>query len=266
MPVNSIGGHITLILPDPDQRAASFHALADCGGRVIRSFASAEDYLESEKDVAGGVALLHWTQPGDICGRSLLGAIAARGDLEALVVADRLSLAESRDIMHMGARDLVPAPIESALLQQIVDNALAAWTDAQIFLQARRDAYERLDRLTPREHDILDAMAEGLASKEIARRYDLSPRTVEVHRANIMRRSESRSFAELMRLKFLIEIGLSPQSYGASARAPVTPDVASRHSDRVSRSSSNKRYERCAAPFSPLFRFATITPPMGRKL
>lgn len=211
-PVNIIGGHITLILPDPRQRAASFHALATDGDRVIRSFAHAEDYLEAADDVAGGVAILHWAQPGAIGGRALLAAIAARGDLEALVVADQLSLAESRAILHTGARDLVPAPIETETLQEIVGNALCAWSDAELYNQSRRDARARLDRLTPREQDILAAMAEGLASKEIARRFDLSPRTVEVHRANIMRRSESRSFAELMRLTFLTETGFPARS------------------------------------------------------
>src|SRR3546814_21163802 len=63
----------------------------------------------------------------------------------------------------------------------------------------------RLAALTPRERDILDAIAAGLGNKAIARQLALSPRTVEVHRANIMRRAGAGNVAELLRLQFTAE-------------------------------------------------------------
>jgi two-component system response regulator FixJ len=76
----------------------------------------------------------------------------------------------------------------------------------------RRAAEARLAALTPRERDILDAIAAGLGNKAIARRLDVSPRTVEVHRANIMRRSGAASVAELLRLRFTVEFARGPSA------------------------------------------------------
>ncbi|HWW58484.1 MAG TPA: LuxR C-terminal-related transcriptional regulator, partial [Sphingopyxis sp.] len=68
-----------------------------------------------------------------------------------------------------------------------------------------REAGARLAALTPRERDILEGIAAGLGNKAIARQLELSPRTVEVHRANIMRRAGAGNVAELLRLRFIAE-------------------------------------------------------------
>jgi DNA-binding CsgD family transcriptional regulator len=60
-----------------------------------------------------------------------------------------------------------------------------------------------VERLTPRESEILDALADGLSSKQIAERYGLSVRTVETHRLNIKRKLEIEGQAEL--IKFAVE-------------------------------------------------------------
>ena len=57
-----------------------------------------------------------------------------------------------------------------------------------------------LDTLTDRERDVLKRIAEGLSTKEIASLFDISTRTVETHRANLMRKLEVRSLAQLVRL------------------------------------------------------------------
>src|SRR3546814_3183047 len=83
--------------------------------------------------------------------------------------------------------------------------ALGDWQVRRRALAAHRDAETRLAALTPRERDILASIAAGLGNKAIARRLDLSPRTVEVHRANIMRRAGAANVAELLRLAFIAE-------------------------------------------------------------
>ena len=83
-------------------------------------------------------------------------------------------------------------------------------------LALHRDAELRLAALTPRERDILEAIAAGMGNKAIARSLDLSPRTVEVHRANIMRRAGAGSVAELLRLAFTAELARgNPLHFGA---------------------------------------------------
>lgn len=90
--MSEIQGEIHLVLPDPIERAACFRALAAGAARVVRSFASADDYLAAEADRAGGLLLFHWRQPGTTSGAALLGQVAARPDMTALVAAERLTL------------------------------------------------------------------------------------------------------------------------------------------------------------------------------
>ena len=199
------GGHIHLILPDPTERAACFRVLAAGADRIVRSFASAEAWIEADVGDTGGVLLFHWRQPGPVGGAALLDHIATRPGIVAFVAAEQLSIAESRVILRGGARDLLPAPLDPRLVLRTIDAALADWRTRQDAIERHRAAEARLAALTPRERDILDAIAAGLGNKAIARQLDLSPRTVEVHRANIMRRAGAGNVAELLRLQFIAE-------------------------------------------------------------
>ncbi|MBA3940094.1 MAG: helix-turn-helix transcriptional regulator [Sphingopyxis sp.] len=200
------GGHIHLVLPDPTERAACFRMLAAGGSRVVRSFASADAWIEADTGADAGLLIFHWRQPGATDGAALLGRLSERRDLAVFVAAERLSIAEARAILRGGAHDLLPAPLDPRLVRHAVDDALGAWRARQDALAHRRAAEARLAALTRRERDILEAIAAGLGNKAIARRLDLSPRTVEVHRANIMRRAGTANVAELLRLQFTAEL------------------------------------------------------------
>jgi two-component system response regulator FixJ len=205
--VTDFVGHIHLILPDPTERAACFRALAAGGDRVVRSFACADDWFDAgaDRDGPGTILLFHWHQPGRIDGAALLERIAARRDIAAFVAAERLNIAESRAILRGGAHDLLPAPLDPRAVRRAIDAALGDWQVWQAALDRHRDAEARLAALTPRERDILGAIAAGLGTKAIARQLALSPRTVEVHRANIMRRAGAGNVAELLRWQFIAE-------------------------------------------------------------
>lgn len=216
--VSECGCQIHLVLPDPTERAACFRALAAAQHGVVRSFADADAWVEADADAMQGVLLFQWRQPGRVDGAALLSRIASRPGISAFVAAERLSIAESRAILRGGARDLLPAPLDPRAVCRSIDRALGEWRGEQTALARHREAEARLAALTPRERDILDAIAAGLGNKAIARRLDLSPRTVEVHRANIMRRAGTASVAELLRLQFTAElargIALNPLHYG----------------------------------------------------
>ncbi len=193
--------------------------LAAAEGRVIRSFASADAWLEAGADREGGILLFHWRQPGATSGAALLDRVAGRAGTTIFVAADRLTIAESRAILHGGAQDLLPRRSIHASSAEVVDQSLGAWRLRQDTLDQHRAAEQRLAALTPRERDILDAIAAGLGNKAIARQLELSPRTVEVHRANIMRRAGAGNVAELLRLRFIAEYArgmpANPVRFGA---------------------------------------------------
>lgn len=203
--VTDIGDHIHLVLPDATERAACFRTLAAGTGRVVRSFASADAWIEAEGEDSCAILLFHWRQPGAADGAALLDRVAEHDGITAFVAAEQLSIAESRAILCGGARDLLPAPLDPRLVRRTVDAALAEWRLHQAVLDRHREAETRLAALTPRERAVLAAIAAGLGNKAIARQLELSPRTVEVHRANIMRRAGAGNVAELLRLQFIAE-------------------------------------------------------------
>lgn len=209
--VTDAAGHIHLILPDPTERASCFRALAVGRERVVRCFANADDWLAGEGDRGSAILLFRWHQPGRIGGAALLERIAGRADMAAFVAAEQLSIAESGAILRGGARDLLPAPLDPRLVRRVIDAALGDWHVRRAAPDRHRDAEARLAALTPRERSILNAIAAGLGNKAIARQLDLSPRTVEVHRANIMRRAGADNVAALLRWQFIAE-----QAHGAS--------------------------------------------------
>ncbi|MGV7122702.1 response regulator transcription factor [Sphingopyxis sp. 550A] len=211
------GAHIHLILPDAVERAACFRTLADRPGRIVRSFASGDAWIEAGADADCAILLFHWRQPGGVGGEALLGRIGGRSDITAFVAASRLTIAESRAILRGGAHDLLPAPLDPRIVRRTIDGAVADWAARGAALARRREAETRLAALTPRERDILDAIAAGLGNKAIARRLDLSPRTVEVHRANIMRRTDAGSVAELLRLAFIAELATNNHLHNGAA-------------------------------------------------
>ncbi len=199
------GGEIHLVLPDPIERSACFRALAVGTARVVRSFASAADYIEADADAEAAILLFHWRQPGDVGGADLLTRVAARDGVMAFVAAERLDVAEAGAVLRGGAHDLLPAPLDPGRVKRTVEAALGDWHERRRERAVAVEAESRLSALTPRERDILAAIAAGCGNKAIARRLDLSPRTVEVHRANIMRRAGAANVAELLRLAFLAE-------------------------------------------------------------
>lgn len=210
------GGHIHLILPDAVERAACFRVLADRPGRIVRSFANGAAWIEAGADRDCAILLFHWHQPGGVGGEAVLDRIGGRSDITAFVAASRLTIAESRAILRGGAYDLLPAPLDPRDVRRAIDGAVSGWQARRVAIERRREAEVRLAALTPRERDILDAIAAGLGNKAIARRLDLSPRTVEVHRANIMRRTDAGSVAELLRLAFTAELARgNPLHFGA---------------------------------------------------
>lgn len=205
-----MGEHIYLIQPDARVRSAWFHLLSAHPDRIVRGFGVAADFIEQAGELAGGCVLIDWsrTDPVDAC--DVLAVITQRADLVIFVVAAQLSLTEMRSLLRAGARDLFRLPINPDDVRSGIDAGFAElrriWNNQKECAAARA----RLARLTARERAILASITEGLTNKAVARRFDLSPRTVEVHRANMLRRAETANFAELFRLQFLAEQAVTP--------------------------------------------------------
>ena len=76
------------------------------------------------------------------------------------------------------------------------------------------EAKGRVERLTPRERDVLVGLVDGLTNKMIAEKLDISPRTVEIHRANLMEKLDATSLSGVLRIAFAAGIGLDADEEG----------------------------------------------------
>lgn len=109
--------------------------------------------------------------------------------------------------MKAGAFDFIEKPFEKAALLLAIEDGFSSLTRSNSGRERSKNANVRLQVLTPRERDVLDGLAKGLPNKTIAYDLGISPRTVEIHRANLMSKLEVRSLSEALRLAFAAEEG-----------------------------------------------------------
>jgi two-component system response regulator FixJ len=104
--------------------------------------------------------------------------------------------------MKAGAVDFIEKPFERAVLVEALEQGFATLQRSGDRRERGRDATVRLQVLTAREREVLDGLAEGLPNKTIAYDLGISPRTVEIHRANLMSKLGVRSLSEALRIAF----------------------------------------------------------------
>ena len=192
--------HIHIVDADPASRAATRALLAGRTDLVIRYFTSPCAFLEREAELDAGVLLLP-SQAPDADEPDVLRALSAVGARHAPVVLTAPGdVGAAVAAMKAGAVDCVPEPRDPDRLLAAIDDAFAN-LEARAAAQARvRAARARIDALSPREGDVLRGLMEGQPNKVIAGQLALSPRTVEIHRANLLEKLSARSLPEALRV------------------------------------------------------------------
>jgi two-component system, LuxR family, response regulator FixJ len=137
----------------------------------------------------------------DMDGLELLQALAARGPLPpVIVITGHGEVPMAVQAMKLGARDFIEKPFDPlTLLASVRDALTAAATQAAT---ADPEIRRRLERLTPREREVLEQLVIGRSNKMIARELGISPRTVEIHRARVMEKMHAESISQLVRVAF----------------------------------------------------------------
>ena len=109
--------------------------------------------------------------------------------------------------MKAGAVDFVEKPFAKEVLLIALAEAFKRLERRETTEDRARDAEIQLQALTPRERDVLDGLARGLPNKTIAYDLGISPRTVEIHRANLMTKLGVRSLSEALKIAFAAQGG-----------------------------------------------------------
>jgi two-component system response regulator FixJ len=173
--------------------------LETCGLRW-RTFASAEDFLGALKDTTPVCAVVDVCLPG-MNGLELQRQLASRRIEAALVVmTGQASVPMAVEAMRAGALHFIEKPLDPETLLEVFDEALAR-RDAIAEQSAKRHQTKaRLERLTPREREVLALLVDGHMNKVIAGRLGISTRTAEHHRAHIMAKMGAPTLSHLIRL------------------------------------------------------------------
>ena len=165
----------------------------------FRVFSSPVEFLEASPPEAG--CILTDVRMPEMNGVEMVRRLKARGDrAPVIVMTGHADVPLAIEAMKAGVVDFIEKPFEEGQLLAAINAALAqgkAQRDQDTTLIETR---KRLAALSPREREVLDGLVEGKANKVIAFDLGISPRTVEIHRANLMGKMQARSLSELVRM------------------------------------------------------------------
>ena len=195
-------------LVDDDEairRSVSF--MLRTSGYLVKTYPSGVEFLGVAKDAATGCILLDVRMP-DMDGLEVQQALKERGVLmPVIVMTGHGDVNLAVQAMKAGAVDFIEKPFEKAVLISAIDEGFARIDQAGRRHARADEAKVRLEALTPREHDVLQGLVRGHPNKTIAYDLGISPRTVEIHRANLMGKLGVPSLSEALRIAFAAGLG-----------------------------------------------------------
>jgi two-component system, LuxR family, response regulator FixJ len=194
---------------DALRRSAAF--LLKTSGYDVTLWSNGVDFLREVWNVPPGCILLDVRMP-EMDGLTVQRELADRGILlPVIILTGHGDIAMAVAAMKQGAVDFLEKPFEKAALLTALDGGFARLDNVSTAQVRAQEAEIRVAVLTEREREVLDGLARGLPNKTIAYDLDISPRTVEVHRANLMTKLNVRSLSDALRLAFAAGLGTSDQ-------------------------------------------------------
>ena len=193
--------HIHLVDDDEAiRRSASF--MLRTSGYVVKTYASGVEFLGAADAAPPGCVLLDVRMP-EIDGLDVQRALKDRAILfPVIVMTGHGDVNVAVQAMKQGAVDFIEKPFEKAVLLGAIEEGFARLEQAGRRQARAEEARARLDALTPRELDVMKGLVRGHPNKTIAYDLGISPRTVEIHRANLMTKLEVASLSEALRIAF----------------------------------------------------------------
>ncbi len=213
---------IALLDDDPEflgMLAAQVSAL----GYAVRSFRSVQDFFTAAASERFGCLIVDHQMP-EMSGLEVVSALNRSNQaIPVIMVTGFADIPTSVAVLRGGAVDLLEKPVTPEAIGSAIVQALER--HHAITADEREDAVriERLGRLTPRETEVLKLVIGGHQTKSIAAILEISPRTVEIHRAHVMHKLEVRTLPELIQFGLGLRPPADLSAKPTSSRTPPRP-------------------------------------------
>ncbi len=200
----------TIFIVDDDPAVQqSLRMLFRSVGYRTEVFNSAQQFLDAYDEQWIGCVVLDMRMPG-MSGLELQQKLNDRQSILPIIfMTGHGDVPMAVEAMQGGAIDFIQKPFNDQDLIDRVSQAVAKDLHNREALNEKNEIRQRLNSLTPREHEILDMVVNGRANKVIADDLELSQRTVEIHRARVMEKMQATSLAHLVRMVIAAQSGES---------------------------------------------------------
>lgn len=204
---------VTVFVVDDDEAVReSVTAIFRAEGLTVETYGSATAFLQAYHPSRRGCLLVDVRMP-EMTGLELYERLARQSaKLPVVVMTGYGDVPTAVRAMKAGALDFIEKPMAPQQLMETIRRALETERESAEDEEYAALVAARLERLTPRERDVLTHLVAGESNKAIARELGISPRTVEIHRARVMEKMQAENLSRLIRMT------LSAEESGAHLR------------------------------------------------
>jgi two-component system, LuxR family, response regulator FixJ len=194
---------VIYVIDDDESVRDSLDFLLRSSQFLVKTYDSAAAFLETLPDIAFGCIITDVRMPG-LSGIELLKQLRERDvKIPVIVMTGHGDVPLAVEAMKIGAADFFEKPFDSDSIVAAVRAALSNSEKDADREAERRELHARLATLSPRERDVLGGLVAGNPNKTIAHDLGISPRTVEIYRANVMTKMKAGSVSELVRMALI---------------------------------------------------------------
>lgn len=187
------------LIDDDEAVRSSLALLISTVGLRVQAWSDPQTFMNDFDRQGIGAIVLDVRMPG-ISGLTVLDTLTSQGvDQPVIMLTGHGTVDMCRRAFKSGAAEFLEKPVDDEALLEALQNAIRLHVKSRQRNQADRTARERHAQLSGREKEVLGLIVSGLTNKEIGRALDVSPRTVETHRANLFAKLEAETLAQLIR-------------------------------------------------------------------
>ena len=199
--------YIVHVVDDEESVRKSLAFLLTMAGFTVRVHESATAFLDAAPGLRAGCLVTDLRMP-DMSGVDLLRRLAAaQATMPSIVITGHADVPMAVEAMKAGALDFIEKPFEDEVLIDAIRRAAERLHGNPADMDDAADFQARLEQLSDREKQVLSGVVAGLPNKTIAYDLNISPRTVEVHRSNVMSKMKAKSLPELVRMAIALDVG-----------------------------------------------------------